>query len=268
MLPLLQRWCADGNYLSLVNFTVRDAMPLKDPLGKLEGAYRVVYNGNLNGNRVKWKERFPGGIRSLEVKIGEGSGKWHPHYHALVMQEGGTYEKDYDWLSEAWHDAVGYRVKENGDPVVVVREDGTEDKDWNGNVWIKKVSAKKRSGIIEAVCETLKYILKPDKSVFGKKSRGMANIELFGEAYWTLKGKRQTSTWGLLYNIQEEVEEDFENEEEGALVEFICQRCGCTEAELFGILYSSITEWTVLLDMKKKRTPSPVGSRGVKTLNN
>ena len=167
LLLIFQDWYIDGNYLSALNFTVRDAMPLLDPLERLENAYRVVYNGR--GNREKWKERFPGGIRTLEVKIGKDSGMWHPHYHTLVMQRGDAYEKDYDWLSEAWHETVGCKI-ENGEPKIVMKEDGTLDKDWNGNVWIKKVSENKKNGILEAVCETLKYILKPDKRYSEKKT--------------------------------------------------------------------------------------------------
>jgi len=82
---------------------------------------------------------------------------------------------------------------------------------------------------------------------------------LFADAYWTLKGKRQTSTWGLLYGIQSEVEADFEQEEQETLTEFICQRCGCTEAELLDILYRSMSSGLKLLDMPKKVTPRATG---------
>jgi len=193
------------------------------------------------------------------VKIGKGSGQWHPHYHCLVMQPADGYVKDYDWLSKDWHDIVGHNGRD------VVRKDGTPDKDWNGNVFIKKVDNRKKkdgkTGLLKAICETLKYILKADEAIFGKPDEPMEDLTLFSEAHRVLKGKRQTSTWGLLYGLAKEVEADMKEENDKKVKDFICQRCGCTEGTLMQILYETLSkDGTILYDIprtRRKKSSSP-----------
>ena len=249
-MPIFQAWYDEGNFCSLLDFTVRDAMPLNTPLQNLEDSWRKLYNGS-GPRRKKWNERFPGGIRSLEVKVGKDSGEWHPHYHCLVMQKYGSYEKDYYWVSEIWHELLGH----NGP---ALKKDGTPDFDWNGNVWIKKVTTEKvekrryQVNLIDAVAETLKYIVKVDDSLDSDKNRNFyKDKELFQDVFYTLKGKRQTSTWGLMYGLGKQVDEDMKNDNYEKLIDFVCQKCGCTESELIQKIYADIGEDTVLLDLKK-----------------
>jgi plasmid rolling circle replication initiator protein Rep len=249
LIPVFEVWYEEGNYISMLNFTVRDDMPLEVPMVMLEKSFRKIYN-DTKKKRERWNERFPGGIRSLEVKIGKNSKMWHPHYHCLVMQRSGEFVKDYDWLSDDWHKIVGHNGNE------VTRKDGKKDMDWNGNVFIKKVSNYKskhgKSGLMLAVCETLKYIVKVDREIFGLPDEPIKSVPLFREAFNTLRGKRQTSSWGLLYNLEKEVDEDMETQDEDSVKDFICQRCGCTRGALEVILYKAITEETVLYDIPSK----------------
>lgn len=263
LVPIFEAWYAEGNFVSMLNFTVRDAMPLTEPLEMLETSYRALYNSNSRKRRDFWQDRFPGGVRSLEVKIGSKSGQWHPHYHCLVMQRSGEFIKDYDWLSRDWHNIVGHNGRE------VVNSKGQPDMDWNGNVYIRKVSERRKNGILQAVCESLKYIMKVDGKIFGRDDGSAVNMTLFEEAYFTLKNKRQTSTWGLLYNISDEVENDFEEEETYSLVNFICQRCGCTEGELLDMVYGYMNKDRVLFDISNddKKISAPGTKRSVQTDN-
>lgn len=261
LIPVFERWYEDGNYVSMLNFTVRDGPVLRDTLSFLEDSYRKLYNSNKK-RREHWNERFPGGIRSLEVKEGENSKLWHPHYHCLVMQKAGKFEKDYDWLSVEWHNIVGFKTFQqklpDGSVIEIeesaIRKDGALDLNWNGNLFIKKVSQYVkglkggRGGILSAVCETLKYIVKVG-NLEGEKGF-FDDDDKFKEAYYTLKGKRQVSTWGLLYNIESEVDEAFEKESYQQLKDFVCQSCGCTEGELMETLYFSLND-TILFDIHK-----------------
>jgi hypothetical protein len=256
----------------MLNFTVRDGFPLEERIGFLQDSFREIYNSDRK-RRKYWIERFPGGIKSLEVKTGSGSGAWHPHYHCLVMQEGNKeFVKDYEWVSSAWHEITGFktnnvRLLKTGEVVevaeTVLRKDGTPDLNYNGNVFIKKVSARGKKGILSAVCESLKYIVKVDETIFGKDGAGIKNMTLFEEAYYTLKGKRQTSTWGILYGITEEkISEDMKNENEEDLIEFICQRCGCTRGTLIDLIYREIGA-NILLDIKKSKKNISVGAEDI-----
>lgn len=252
LIPVFEEWLDDGNYITMLNFTVRDGKLLDERLKFLEESYRKLYNGNKK-RRTLWDERFPGGVKSLEVKTGKNSGEWHPHFHCLVMQPKGSYVKDYDWVSETWHGIVGHNGRD------VVRKDGTPDKDWNGNVFIKKIRHRRTKngyqGLVKTMCEVLKYILKCDESIFGEPGEPMGSYERFKEAHGVLKGKRQISTWGLLHGIRNAVEKDMENEDwdEKKLVDFICQKCGCTEATLKLMSYGAlINSGAVLYDTSAK----------------
>ena len=265
LIPIFQDWYENGNFVSMLNFTVRDGSPLSEPLNLLETSFRELYHGH-NERRGYWKERFPGGIRSAEIKLGANSRKPHPHYHCLVMQEGGKeFVKDYYWTSEAWHSIVGLKTYDarlfcDGSIIQLAeettRKDGTPDYNWNGNIFIKKVSEKSdkngKGGILAAVCETLKYIIKVDKMVFGDSDDEIKDMDFFKEAYWTMKGKRQTSTWGLLFGINEkQIAQDMKEDVEKK-VDFICQRCGCTEGTLIDMLYRSVGD-SLLLDIPKEK---------------
>ncbi|MBO8161992.1 MAG: protein rep [Thermosipho sp. (in: Bacteria)] len=212
--PVLEDWVNKGGYVSMLNFTVRDMENLEDGIQKLNKSFRDLYN--MTRNRKYWKDRFPGGIRSLEVKRGSGSGLWHPHFHCIVLQS--SYAKDFDWLRERWEQ-------------VTSKNFGAHEK--VGSVWIKSISGK--HGILKAILETLKYIIKPEYSVYN-------DFESLSEMYIALKGTRQINTWGVLRGISRQVDEDIDSVEQKKLAEFVCRRCGFTKGEFKAILFETLKD--------------------------
>jgi hypothetical protein len=224
LIPILEDYIDKGNYITKMNLTIKDQAELKPMVLGLQESWRAFTNGN--GARERWKERFPGGLRSLEVKRGKNSKLWHPHYHCIGLQE--SYEIDYPWIKERWKE-------------VTFNQFGAE-----GSVWLK--GHDRKEGLLKAVIETVKYIMDPDKGIF-------VNSDHLLEAYITLKGRRQINTWGILRKQlrEEDIEaEAMADDSEKKLTDFICQRCGCTEAELKGMLFSQTP--TVLLDYSKEES--------------
>lgn len=242
LLPIFQNWLSQGNYLSMLNFTIKDSNDLEKNLCLLESSFRELYNSNKI-RRDLWKNRFPGGLRSLEIKLGKNSKMWHPHLHCIVMQQSTCFLKDIDWLIPEWEQITYSFSGGNLDYKSLSRKEQIKIK--VGSAWIKKVTAFNPNDILKAIIETVKYILKPDTNLY-------QNEKLFYEAYSVLKGKRQINTWGLLRNLKKEVEEDYKNLEDKALTDFICQRCDCTKGKLISLIYNGLEEDFVLYDLSKK----------------
>lgn len=218
IVPVIEDWLAGGGNVSMLNFTIKNVEHLDDGLTIVNESFRAMYH--TSSKRQRWKERFPGGVRSLEVKKGENSFLWHPHIHSIVLQPAG-YRKDFDWLKDEWENCTSRQW----------RKIFLDVPDKVGSVWIKKVTGK---NLLKSVCEALKYIIKPEKVIYEEKANLLECVE-------TLKGKRQINTWGLLRGLAKKVDEDIERTEERKLTEFICQRCGCTEGQLRKMLYDDIT---------------------------
>lgn len=203
LMPVLEKW---QGRVGMLNFTIETGPDLEKQLKKLQEGWKKF----MKDKRVvkKFRDRLPGGLRSLEVKIAQGdSTHWHAHLHCLILQPAG-YEKDYDWIKEKWHSATG------------------------GSVWIKDITKQKLKGSVEV----LKYLIKPEMGLY-------KNTEMLGKAVMSLKGKRQINTWGLLRGLSKEVE-DLENTwEEKKLTTFVCSKCGCTEGELLKMLYSDSLDY-------------------------
>ena len=223
----LKNWTNSGNKIALLTLTMKD-----QPMGKLDNmlnvlqiAWRIFQNGK--GNRKRFNKRFIGGVKSLEVKVGKGSGMWHAHYHLLVMYEAGRYQKDFDWLCEEWNKSVCMALKSN-----------LSEK--QGSVHIKQLKGDK--SFLKGIIEGVKYIMKPETEIY--------KPERLQEAYNALYGRRAQSTFGKLYGISKEVEKE-NNIDEKKLDRFICQACGCTEAVLHTELYKEINK--NLLDIDYSR---------------
>lgn len=231
LVPILKEWLDAGNYITILNLTIKDTETLADGLRLLEISYRSMQNGDKE-LRKKWKERFPGGVRSLEVKRGKNSKNWHPHYHCLTMQN--TYNKDFNWLRDSW-ERFTWQTAGNDYKEYEKLSRKEKDKHKLGSVWLKEIN---QDNLLVGVVETLKYIMKPEMSLF--KSR-----DDLTEAWELLKGKRQVNTWGLLRGLNKLVDDDIEHTEEKKLTEFICQQCGCTEGHLESVLYSELSDFVL-----------------------
>lgn len=177
--------------------TIRSHDELRDMIRVLEQGWRHISNG-VKSSRKRFKDRFIGGVRSLEVKLGKHG--WHAHYH-LLMLSSTDYERDVDWLSEAW-------------------ERGT--KGHGKQVYIKTVS---QNQVINAVLEVCKYIMKFDVEYDDEK---------LSEIVRALYRKRRVNTWGVLYGTRKKVEEDIKemDKKEGNLEDFLCTVCGSEKARI------------------------------------
>lgn len=197
----------DDYYPAMITFTVRDSDDLEERIRFIEGAWRLLKNGNKKWRKI-FSRRFVGGVRSLEVKIGKNSGEWHVHYHCLVMIPRTKHVvKDFYWLRKAWKQCT----KEQGSiEIHQIRDRG--------------------KGLNGAICEVVKYIVKPEKKIY--------EDDRFIDLYWALKNKRQINTWGLFRGMSREIESDIDKMEEKKIEQFVCSICGCTEAELKMYVYN------------------------------
>lgn len=211
LMPIIEKW--PGN-VTMLNFTIVDTESLREGLDILYNGWRSF--SNSGGYRKMFRERFPGGVRSLEVKLGKGSNIWHPHLHCYCLQPK-EYKKDYEWIKNRWVEITG------------------------GSVYLKSIKGDRIAGLVEVI----KYILKPETGFYSVPDR-------LREAVENLKGCRQINTWGTLRGVGKEVEVLFDTWEEKKLTEFLCQRCGFTEGQLRKLVYGLMSDDFVLYDVANK----------------
>lgn len=122
--------------LRAVTLTIRASdRPLREQLSHLLKSFRRLRQSK------QVKKLFAGGTYVVEVKIGEGSGKWHPHLH--IITEGRFV--DQNTISQSWEKASKGSTY----------------------VWVKAVGS-----IKDAVNHDCKYITKAvDHSVYSSKRR-------------------------------------------------------------------------------------------------
>jgi hypothetical protein len=224
LLPLLDHWFAGGGYVFSLNLTIKDTDALQNGIDTLFGAWRVLYHDDRK-SRKEFKERFAGGVRSLEVKQGKNSGQWHPHFHALVLRRG--FGKDYEYLRAAWEKAV-------------TAADGEPDK--GGSVWLHSCKRDDLS-LHDAVVEVFKYMTKYDWH--------NAQPDKINEMVKTLHGRKGIQTWGVLYGLADRVEDEFENSEYEELRGYVCRVCGFSEFEFDNIVKSDFLADTNIGDLLK-----------------
>lgn len=84
--------------LRLITLTLRATPgPLREKLDRLHEAFRCVRKTRT------WKDHVSGGIAMIEIKLGSGSGEWHPHLHVIAT---GKYLPQ-DSLSRLWKEVTG-----------------------------------------------------------------------------------------------------------------------------------------------------------------
>ncbi len=198
LLPLVRNWKLSGNYVCMLNFTMVDMVNLEFMINAINNAFRIFSHDNKN-NRDWFQDRFPGGVRSLEVVIGENSKLWHVHLHCIVLQD--SYERDYNELEFRWNRSCQVAL-------------GVYDRKV-GSVYISAINHNFEKSILEVI----KYILKPNLDLY-------IDPVIFSEAYYCLRGRRQVNTWGIFRDLVKIVDNDF-NKVSG---DFVCDDCGCDYA--------------------------------------
>lgn len=189
----------DVHNMHFMTLTLRNYDDLEKMIQDIKLYWRRFYNSD-KGFRRRFKERFLGTIKSMEVKKGMDR-KWHVHLHMLMITNK-EYSKDYSWLKERW------KYVTNG----------------NGSVYIEKVDNE-----IKGIIETFKYI---------------TNVEKIEESdliyiYKVIKGKRMVSSTGILFGIEDKVEEDVEKDDSiEEDIDFICKKCGYDKYKLEVLVFN------------------------------
>lgn len=207
LVPVLEDYRKRGYKLFMLNLTIKDNESLTYILNKLMLSWRVMTH-DYKTARKQFRALNNGGIRSIEIKLGENSGQWHPHIHSIVILKSDKEVHQYNAYRKLWEHSTGLAC-------------GTCDK--VGSVDIRGLKGYD-GDIIKAVVETFKYITKFDWLK-------MADEQLVEMIHLT-KGRRFISAWGELYGINKQVEELLEGMDEQQLREHTCKVCGCTEFEL------------------------------------
>lgn len=254
--PYLKAWLDSGNYVVFVNYTIRDRQSLSDGLRVLQEAWRHMTHENKQ-TRKEFKRRYEGGVKSLEVKIGENSQMWHPHFHTLVLKRSFS-DDDYSFLAPAWSKSVeavggGKYGTENQEGIVYLESFSGYSKKGG-----KKLSYEER--LLKSIMEVVKYMTKFDYV--------NDTTDRLTEMYNSLKGHRQLSTWGVLYRVPREVEQSLESMTDEQISDFVCQICGCTKGTL-DKLHRSVWKDEYLADYSRNvPNVDPDKVRRVKEMNN
>ncbi|MDE5618234.1 MAG: protein rep [Clostridia bacterium] len=234
------KFLLEGKYIVMFTLTIRDRSSLSDALNILNKAWRYFYKEDRMSAR-NISHRFIGGVKSLEVKTGSGSGLWHPHLHLLMIKDRYCYDKPV--LDALWHRCV---TKAGGE------FEGVND--------IRSIYCERKDGapvfdkdkLIEAIQEVSKYITKFD---YSKEAP-----ERLRELVEGLHNVRQMDTFGVCHNIQKQVEEDLnEDMPLNKIVEHTCKVCGCTQAKLIELLTDGLNDRDdiVIFDEDKYSTMPP-----------
>lgn len=223
-----ETWLNSGGYCCLLTLTCRDGADLTERLSVLNGAWRSLTSDLY---RARFRSRFAGGLKSLEVKLGDGSAEWHPHFHVLVLKK--TAERDIEWLRFAWKMSLLSAGDSLYDPQVDIRavkyRAGYQSSDH------------RKDSLRHACLEVLKYSVK-----FGDFDQSPDKLP---ELVESLKGKRQVDCFGLMRNLKAEIDSEvaaFRHEDLCFEVEKTCKVCGCTELELEQHYYSILDRTSVL----------------------
>jgi len=148
---------------------------------------------------VKRKEwaLVQGWVRSVEVTRGSDD-MAHPHYHALLMVKPGYFSNGYvsqkRW-SELWQNCLGVGYT----PVVDVRSvrPGKREKGDEGGVLMSA-----------AICETLKYSVKPAECLGDDSNRKLTNHQWLTGLTSQLYKTRAIATGGILKQYLKELEQE------------------------------------------------------------
>jgi hypothetical protein len=151
---------------------------------------------------VKRKEfvAVQGWIRSVEVTRASDDTA-HPHYHALLMVKPSYFSTSYvsqqNW-TEAWQSCLGIHYT----PIVDIRSvrPGKREKGGEGGVLM-----------MSAICETLKYSVKPAECLGEDKARRIPNHEWLSQLTSQLYKTRAIATGGILKQYLKELEEEPED---------------------------------------------------------
>lgn len=213
LVPLLNDYIAKGYKVFMLNLTIKDQEDLEKGLEYLLTAWRYMTHDEKT-MRKTFRQLNCGGVRSVEVKIGKGSGVWHPHIHSIVLYKPlkGEKVKQFESYKKLWECSVrsAFGCSKGSEKL--------------GSVDIRGIKGKKNKDLMGAIVETFKYISKFDWLQFSP--------DKVKELVEKTKGRHFISSWGELYGLNKQVEELLAMTSEQELKDKVCEVCGCTEFEL------------------------------------
>lgn len=217
LVPLLEEYRRKGYKLFMLNLTIKDNENLDYILNKLMLSWRIMTHDD-KFCRKEFRQLNDGGIRSIEIKIGENSGVWHPHIHSITLLKSKKFVEQYDQYKKLWEYSSALALR-------TTAKVGSVDirglKGYDGD-------------IVNAVVETFKYMTKMDwLHVPDDKLKELFRVS---------KNRRFISSWGLLYGFNKQVEELLEQSTEETLKQHACKVCGFTEFELENILTNMLSK--------------------------
>lgn len=232
LLQYIRQWLSMGKYVVFLNLTIKDTDSLAEGIKQLQGGWSNFTNSNSKYGKM-FHSYFPGGFKAVEVVTGENSKQWHAHIHAICLKE--QFSKEINFLHTAWPASVekagGYACNVQILPF----------KPYNkANSYTKEDYELQ---LVKSIKECCKYI--------SKVNWLEESPERISELYTALSGKRQYSTWGVMYAVQEAVDADMNNKSDNDVEEFICQACGCTKFTK-NSLFNAIWEDELILDYSNK----------------
>jgi hypothetical protein len=154
----------------MITLTIKNGPDLRERLLHLKASWCRMMAAKRKGasasgrhELIEWNKVF-GSIRAIEVKLGEGSGLWHPHMHvfALVTENISKFH-----LSAEWE-------RFTGDSIIVHNRPCD-------------------NGIVPGLIEVLKYVSKPSE----------LSPELLYDLYQAAKGSRFVDPQGCLRGVPE-----------------------------------------------------------------
>ncbi len=207
LVPLLEQYSSNGYKLFMLNLTIKDNEDLDYILNKLMKSWRIMTHDDKRCKK-EFRNLNDGGIRSIEIKIGENSGIWHPHIHSIVLLKTDQKVYQYNDYLKLWEYCSSLAC-------------GTLEK--VGSIDIRGIKPN-NNDLVSAVVETFKYITKLDWLKIPD--------EQLREMFKVTANRRFIASWGVLYKINQQVEALLNETSEEILKEKACKVCGCTEFEL------------------------------------
>ena len=204
--PIMHDYISKGYLVNMLNFTIKDMDNLEEAINLLNKAFRYMTHDNKRTATI-FNAKFIGGIRSMEVIRGANSGKWHPHFHCMVIKK--RFSQDFEFLKNAWEQAL---CTVSGNRFTKL-----------GSVYVQAFSAENNKGIETAICETFKYMTK-----FNWKAVDVC------ELVETMKDRCSIFTWGCLRSALKDFNENEElNKNLTELEDCVCRTCGSDSFTLY-----------------------------------
>lgn len=223
LMPLLEEYRKNGYKVFFLNLTIKDQEHLDVGLEALNRAWRYMTHDDKLSRR-KFRELNNGGVRSVEVKIGAGSGIWHPHIHAITIVKTDENVKQFDKYRILWESATQYALASDSKV---------------GSVYIKGIRDNRtqqcdNETLMRGIVETFKYICKFEWLDL--------TPTLLCELVKAVSGKHFIASWGELYGLNKQVDKLLEESTDNELESAVCKFCGCTKFDLDNMLTSAFSD--------------------------